>query len=49
MIEAFSSRLRDQVELQQLRAELLAVVASSVAPSGVAPWLKGDTESAAAG
>ena len=47
VVGAFSSRLRDQVELQQLRTELLDVVARSVAPSGVALWLKDDAGAAA--
>ncbi len=47
VVEQFSASLRDQVEVQQLRAELLAVVAQTVAPSGAALWLN-DTPAASA-
>jgi hypothetical protein len=39
-IEAFSARLRDQVDLDTLSAELLAVVDQTVQPTGVSLWLR---------
>jgi hypothetical protein len=38
-IEAFSARLRDQVDLDTLTAELLAVVDHTVEPTTVSLWL----------
>ena len=45
-LDAFSSRLRDQVDLDALRGELLAVVADTVQPAEASVWLR--KESAAA-
>ena len=39
-IEAFSTRLRDQVDLDTLSAELLAVVDQTVQPTAVSLWLR---------
>jgi hypothetical protein len=39
-VEAFSTRLRDQVELDTLSADLLAVVDRTVQPTSVSLWLR---------
>jgi MFS family permease len=39
-IQAFSSRLRDQIDLDTLSAELLAVVDQTMQPTGVSLWLR---------
>jgi hypothetical protein len=39
-VAAFASRLRDEVDLEQLRAEILANVAHTVEPSSVSLWLR---------
>jgi hypothetical protein len=39
-IEAFSARLRDEVDLDTLSAELLAVVHQTVEPTTVSLWLR---------
>jgi hypothetical protein len=39
-IQAFSTRLRDQVDLDTLTAELLMVVNQTVAPTAVSLWLR---------
>ncbi len=39
-IQAFSVRLRQQVDLDALRAELLAVVDQTMQPTGVSLWLR---------
>jgi hypothetical protein len=39
-VEAFSARLRDQVDLDSLAAELLAVVDRTVQPAGAWLWLR---------
>ncbi len=39
-IAAFATRLRDQVDLEQLRAEILATVGQTVEPSSVSLWLR---------
>jgi hypothetical protein len=39
-VEAFSTRLRDQVELDTLSADLLAVVDRTVQPASVSLWLR---------
>jgi hypothetical protein len=39
-IEAFSARLRDEIDLDTLSAELLAVVDQTVAPTTVSLWLR---------
>ncbi len=40
-LEAFSGRLRQEVDLDTLRAELVAVVDETMRPTGVSLWLKG--------
>jgi hypothetical protein len=40
-VEAFSARLRDQVDLDALRTELLEVVAETVQPTRASLWLRG--------
>jgi hypothetical protein len=44
-VEAFSVRLRDQVDLDTLSAELLAVVDQTVQPTRAALWLRPSTPS----
>jgi hypothetical protein len=39
-IEAFSTRLRDQVDLDTLATELLAVVDQTMEPTRVSLWLR---------
>jgi hypothetical protein len=39
-VEAFAARLRDQVDLDALRTELLAVVAETVQPTRASLWLR---------
>jgi hypothetical protein len=39
-VAAFAARLRDEVDLEQLRAEILATVAQTVEPSSVSLWLR---------
>jgi hypothetical protein len=39
-VAAFASPLRDEVDLQQLRAEILANVADTVEPSFASLWLR---------
>jgi hypothetical protein len=39
-VAAFANRLRDEVDLDQLRAEILATVSAAVEPSAVALWLR---------
>jgi hypothetical protein len=39
-VAAFASRLRDEVDLEQLRAEILANVAHTVEPSSASLWLR---------
>jgi hypothetical protein len=43
-IEAFSARLRDQVELDTLSAELLAAVDQTMQPRSVSLWLRADDD-----
>ena len=40
-VEAFAARLRDQVDLDALRTELLGVVAETVQPTRASLWLRG--------
>ena len=39
-VQAFSSRLRDQVDLDTLAAELLAIVDQTTEPTRVSMWLR---------
>ena len=39
-VAAFPDRLRDEVDLEQLRAEILATVAATVEPTSVSLWLR---------
>jgi hypothetical protein len=43
-IEAFSARLRDEVDLDTLSAELLAVVDQTIEPTTASLWLRPSTE-----
>ncbi len=42
-IEAFSARLRDQIDLDTLSTELLAVVDQTMEPTKVSLWLRPST------
>ena len=48
-IQAFSNRLRDQVDLDTLSAELLAVVEDTMQPNQASLWLRPQASSTAAG
>jgi hypothetical protein len=39
-VSAFAGRLRDEVDLEQLRSEILATVSRTVEPSSVSLWLR---------
>jgi hypothetical protein len=39
-IEAFSARLRDQVDLDTLSAELVGIVDQTMEPTMISPWLR---------
>src|ERR1035437_6912025 len=39
-VAAFADRLRDEVDLEQLRAEILATVSATVEPTSVSLWLR---------
>jgi hypothetical protein len=39
-VAAFAERLRDEVDLEQLRAEILATVSAAVEPSSASLWLR---------
>jgi hypothetical protein len=49
MIQAFSDRLRDQVDLDTLSAELLAAVEDTMQPNQASLWLRPQASSTAAG
>jgi hypothetical protein len=42
-IQAFSTRLRDQIDLDTLSAELLAVIDQTMEPTRVSLWLRPPT------
>jgi hypothetical protein len=44
IIEAFSTRLRDQVDLDTLTAELLGVVDQTMLPTQASLWLRSPKE-----
>jgi hypothetical protein len=46
-VEAFSARLRDEVDIDTLTKDLLAVVQDSMQPRSVSLWLRGSSDSAA--
>jgi hypothetical protein len=48
-VEGFAARLRDQVDLDALSAELLAVVDHTVQPLGVSLWLRRNAPGTEAG
>ena len=39
-VAAFAARLRDEVDLEQLGAEILATVSAAVEPSSASLWLR---------
>jgi hypothetical protein len=43
-VETFGARMRDQIDLDTLSAELLAVVDQTMEPTRVSPWLRPSTE-----
>ena len=47
-IEAFSARLRDQIDLDTLTVELLAVVDQTMQPTQASVWLRDNTTPARA-
>jgi hypothetical protein len=49
VIEGFGARLRDQVDLDTLRGELLAVVDQTMQPTRASLWLRAPTRQEAAG
>jgi hypothetical protein len=44
LIAAFSARLRDEIDLDTLSAELLAVVNQTMQPTKGSLWLRASTE-----
>ena len=40
-VEAFTQRLREEIDLQTVREDLLAVVAQTVQPTSASLWLRG--------
>jgi hypothetical protein len=49
IIEGFGARLRDQVELDTLTAELLAVLDQTMQPTKVSVWLRPHVPASAIG
>ena len=45
-VEAFAVRLRDEVSLERLRAELGAIVGTTVAPASLGVWLRASDRTA---
>jgi hypothetical protein len=41
-VDGFSERMREQIDLDALRRELLAVVAGTVQPTHASVWLRPD-------
>ena len=46
-VEAFSARLRDEVDIDSLTDDLLTVVQESMQPRSVSLWLRASSDSAA--
>jgi hypothetical protein len=44
VLESFSSRLRDEVEMERLTADLLSAAFESLQPSSVSLWVRGGAE-----
>jgi len=42
ILDAFTSRLRDEVELSAVRGELLSATDRTVRPAHASVWLRGD-------
>jgi hypothetical protein len=49
IVEGFGARLRDQVDLDTLTAELLAVVDQTIQPTQASLWLRPQAPSGTAG
>jgi hypothetical protein len=45
-VDAFAARLRDEVSLERLRAELGAIVGTTVAPASLGVWLRASDRTA---
>lgn len=48
-VNGFSERMREQIDLDALRQELLAVVAGTVQPTHASVWLRPDASNAPPG